>query len=1039
MTTPAECCVLIPVSTLEDFPSDLNDHDARSLLAAWTVLWHPQLVARSEQVPQWYRADAPPEPNLETEGSVSQELKPENSTEPTNDFAGRVIAVPKCSEEKLPPGYAERARAAGATWVTGSGRDEMVAALVLSETEEQASTDPKGATRILGVEDFYAVGYAALQIQIMTRRLRYTSNLDQIHFETRLVEAAKAFVEKRTDDAVDALHDVFDALAEERDHYFTSDPHLIDLTLATGANVSVAADQVAKDSQDQAELDDESPVLPTPVNVLLDHSALDVLATTVDPNSVSLRDRLRDRSIGWAAGGPVADVDFDTLNYRSSADAITQSWEHATRCIGVSPPVYGRLAGDTPADLIGTIAKLSYQGVIPINFAGGTGFGDEAKVNLPIAAGQIEALTAKPIDAASDASFLTIATKLGEAIDNGEVATGLFVHWPGNVCDSFRDLRRLASWSVGMGRFWKLDDYFLVGERPYHQGDLSVTSSASADRFAENVASHTADPISTVACQYRMSATSQRDQLLIAMNGFVSKSLVSQSLASTSAFPSPPTSSELSEPEIVEDAVASLAGIIGGVPSESAASRLILNGQSSPMRVEVQTQRPIASSPHVYGVSKLDHDYVATVDVSAFGYAIASDNLSETDSPTASSPAKGTSFFRTTRNKLRDKFLGKPSTIAEQARLHNEFMEVAIHEQTGGISGVYSGTARGNRFSMRLVVCGYEGAHASSSGDEPGEPKMRCESLTVVESSSARGTIQASGVVEQNSQPKETQPLAKFTLTYTLRRGSRVLETDIEIEPLVKLGDQPWKHYFAARAAVSGDSAIPHCLLREKIHRVANRRLVAPLGLLIDEAERKTLIASSGNAYHRVVGDRFFDTLIHVQGETVNRVSIGYGFDVPHPIGVATSLIVSPIIKPVEVNREVAETGWFTHASPSSVRISEMKTYLHKDGSLAVEVRLIQTAAKQCQAKLRFFRDINTGFILRTSARSMLERWTSDPDSLADEMLTCKDDTCTVPMKSHGVTDVLILLAKANNFARDLQPTPSNPANSQPNNSQPGE
>ena len=56
-----ECCVLIPVSTLEDFPSDLSDYDARSLLAAWTVLWNPHLLAQTEQIPTWYRADSPPE------------------------------------------------------------------------------------------------------------------------------------------------------------------------------------------------------------------------------------------------------------------------------------------------------------------------------------------------------------------------------------------------------------------------------------------------------------------------------------------------------------------------------------------------------------------------------------------------------------------------------------------------------------------------------------------------------------------------------------------------------------------------------------------------------------------------------------------------------------------------------------------------------------------------------------------------------------------------------------------------------------------
>ena len=57
-----ECSVLIPSATLEDFPMGGPDSDARSLLAGWTVLWHPLLLAQTEQMPTWYRADSPPTP-----------------------------------------------------------------------------------------------------------------------------------------------------------------------------------------------------------------------------------------------------------------------------------------------------------------------------------------------------------------------------------------------------------------------------------------------------------------------------------------------------------------------------------------------------------------------------------------------------------------------------------------------------------------------------------------------------------------------------------------------------------------------------------------------------------------------------------------------------------------------------------------------------------------------------------------------------------------------------------------------------------------
>ncbi|MDA8743721.1 hypothetical protein N9N28_03705 [Rubripirellula amarantea] len=1011
MATAQECCVLIPVSTLEDFPSDLSDRDACSLLAAWTVLWHPELIARSGQVPQWYRADAPPEPNLDAAPNPNVDSLDDHSTTHATDFAGRVIAVPSPSEAKLPPGYIDRAKAAGAKWISGANRDEMAAALGLEPVSDQTFGDQPHTERTIGVDDFYAAAYTSLQVQIMTRRLRYTSNLDQIHFESRLVAAATAFVEKRTQEAIEALHEVFDALAEERDHYFTSDPHLVDLMLVTGSTAASAIAQLANAPLHASESADESSVLPTPINALLDTSALEYFASQADETTTAVQSRLRDQDLGWAAGGPEKNLQFDTLSFADAAAAFTQSHELAVRCIGAAPRVYARLDGDTPSDLLGEVARLGYSGIIPINFAAGSGFGEEAKVTLPIPGGDIEALTAKPIDAASDSSFLTIGTKLGESIDNGEVSTGLLVHWPGRVCDSFRDLRRAASWCVALGRFWKIDEYFHLGERPYHQGDLSVTGPASADDFVARVTSQSVNPISSLADSFCKSVTSQRDQLFVAMNGLLANSLPSVSDSTSGA--------------TLDDAISSMVGIIGGVPSDSASSRLVLNCQSTPTRIDMDVPQKIANGKHIYGISKQSNRYHATIDIPAFGFAIANAEGS-TASVTSHSSSNASSTEPASRDDLgfsplrwaRDKFLGKPSTIGERGRLHNEFMEVAISDQTGGVSGVYSGGVRGNRFSLRLVVCGYDATNKDSDAST-----MRCQSLEVLESSASRGVIRAQGVLEH-----ESKTLANFVVTYTLRRGSRLLETEIELDNKIELGGNPWKRYIAARAAVSGDSAIPRCLIREKIHRVSSRRLVAPLGLVIDEAERKTLITSDGYPYHRVVGDRFFDTLIHVQGETQSKCSLAYGFDVPHPVEQAMSRIAPPIIRSVELKPSVESTGWFAHVAPSSVRISGMKSYSQPDGSLAVEVRLIQTVARQCQVKLRFFRDIQTGFLLRDSAIAMLNQWRNDRESLADETLVCEGGVCNVPMKSHGVTDVLILFASTTGPGSSAEsPSPTDP------------
>ncbi|NND99181.1 MAG: hypothetical protein HKN47_17830, partial [Pirellulaceae bacterium] len=106
-----ECSVLIPVATLEDFPSDANDSDARSLLAGWTVLWHPKLLAQSGQIPTWYRADSPPEPD-----------------------GPRIVVVPDPSFDQLPSGFENKCkRNHDCQWIQGADRAQMLAALGLSE------------------------------------------------------------------------------------------------------------------------------------------------------------------------------------------------------------------------------------------------------------------------------------------------------------------------------------------------------------------------------------------------------------------------------------------------------------------------------------------------------------------------------------------------------------------------------------------------------------------------------------------------------------------------------------------------------------------------------------------------------------------------------------------------------------------------------------------------------------------------------------------------------------------------------------------
>lgn len=121
--------VLIPSHSLEDFPSELGEKEAASLLNAFAVIWHPALIAAAGTLPSWHRADEPP-PLLEN----------------------RLLVVPTVCEEWLPGGWADHARLQGATVVDHvSDRPEMVDA-VLAGLDDPPALDPELVADFLALE-----------------------------------------------------------------------------------------------------------------------------------------------------------------------------------------------------------------------------------------------------------------------------------------------------------------------------------------------------------------------------------------------------------------------------------------------------------------------------------------------------------------------------------------------------------------------------------------------------------------------------------------------------------------------------------------------------------------------------------------------------------------------------------------------------------------------------------------------------------------------------------------------------------------------
>ena len=215
----AELVILLPCHSLDDFPAHLQAAEAEGLLACWSALWHPRLIAAVEKVPIWRPAEA-----------LSDAL------------IDKLIVIPPLVATSVPSDLVERAEREGGRAVHGGQkRPETVAALLAqldqdTKSPEAGSATPPDVDEQLA-EDFLALGTCYLYGELLARRMRYGSTIDAERFHEHLLAAARAAVAGQTEEARAALGLTFNVLVEARGKYYPVDTCLIDLTLVAASTI----------------------------------------------------------------------------------------------------------------------------------------------------------------------------------------------------------------------------------------------------------------------------------------------------------------------------------------------------------------------------------------------------------------------------------------------------------------------------------------------------------------------------------------------------------------------------------------------------------------------------------------------------------------------------------------------------------------------------------------------------------------------------------------------------------------------------------
>jgi alpha-mannosidase len=464
--------LILPSPGLDDFPSHLVGKQAAELLSAWTTLWHPALMAATGRLPGWHPADEPPDPS---------------------EFDGELVLVPSASRERLATDWCDRLRATSPRnpppVEAVASRDQTLAATLDAAGLGSAQVSPDYAA------DFFALGHAHLQVELLTRAMRYTSVLDTEQFTNAAVAAARAAVDSDHDLAQTELARAFDLLSDARNHVYAVDFYVIDVTLLAASTLGQSL---------HSKLSANSPM-----NLLLTGELLDRMALEHPESLLALR-----QAIGAGNACPIGGMFHGEQSVFASPESLLAELESgqnaAQRHLNCDFAVYAQFHSALSPRLPELLHGMGFAGALHAAFDGGRlPKADQCKTWWgPGNDAAIQALATTPLDVARPETWLRLAERIGDSIAHDHVATILLAGWPGSDCDYYDDLRRAARHSTVMGKLITLDEYFRISREPDEW-----TSFFPREYRAATVAVSVPNPISSPAADYRREVVRVHDQL----------------------------------------------------------------------------------------------------------------------------------------------------------------------------------------------------------------------------------------------------------------------------------------------------------------------------------------------------------------------------------------------------------------------------------------------------------------------------------------------------------------------------------------------
>ncbi len=959
-----DLAVLLPCHSLEDLALDRPAEEADELFSAWSAMFHPSFLAASQKVPGWFSADAPP-PHL----------------------SGVLVVIPPCCEARLPDDWPHRAETEGAVVIRQCTTRPAILARAL-----QSLGQPDELPEQL-VADFHALGFCHLLVELMTRQLRYMSNLDEVSFQRHSVSAAEALVAGDHEKCEVELQNAFDLLSEAREYFYPVETYLLDLTLVAPTTLGKPLLELLRRE--------------SPVNLLVSGEVLERMARDEPETLATLREAVQAGRV-TVAGGEYSEGCLTLLPAEAIVRELIRGVQSYEKHLGQRPGVFGRRRFGLSPLLPQLLVKSGFSRLL--HFALDSGrfpTSNQSKIRLRgIDGTEIDSLGRVPLDAGRSDSFLILPEKLGDAMDLDHAATAVLAHWPGRASPWYDDLQRVARRTGTLGRFYTLDEYFAQTE---HTGQ-AVQHAAKEYRSAhlrQVVAAGQVDPISRWVRYYRHWAAVQMlraaTTMLACAGGKtpanwseqieqLTELLSSDGIAGQERDPLPfpaagaprdeggekesPASSHApngggSGENLLTQTAARLADILSDAQRPDGSGYLAINPWSFPQAVVADTpgleQLPAAGGPVKAAAREAAAAQVA-VEVPGTGFAWIGPHGVEPPS----AQKRGGLWARIKSLTIARRRKKPPPAVAEENVLRNEYFEVTINPTTGAVQAIRDYVTGRSRIAQQVALrCPEQTTDAGSFAEDDPEKDytiMAADRLSVARSGPLVGQIVVNGRLVR----RDGELAGRFVQKTTVRRTSRVIELEIEIQPEQLPGANPWRSYYAARFAWDDATAEVYRCLGLAAQRHEGLHVESPCYVDIRTERQRQTILTEGLPFHRHYAVRKLDTLLIVRGERARRFRLGIGIDLPHPASAALGFLAGDPLVLRQGAQPRMPLGWLFHLSAPNVIALSWEPLLEQARTKGFRVQLQETEGRSCSPVLRACRSLGaakkTNFLGETEA-----------------------------------------------------------------------